>query len=85
MRRALRRAGTRGRIGSALMALGVAGFAVGAAADFANEVVVRLLPEPLASLHPQKVLYWVGPVLFGAGTLLRRSARQRMARLRATV
>ena len=63
------------------MILGVAGFALGAAADVAGEVVVRLLPDAFLPLQPQKALYWVGPVLFGAGTLLRRSAQRRMARL----
>jgi len=65
------------------MVLGVAGFALGAAADVLGEAVVRLLPDAIAPFHPQKALYWVGPVLFGAGTLLRRSAQRRMARLRA--
>ena len=65
------------------MVLGVAGFVLGAAADVLGEPIVRLLPDAIAPFHPQKALYWVGPVLFGAGTLLRKSAQRRMARLRA--
>jgi len=85
MQRALRRASTRNRIGAALMILGVIGFVAGATVDGVADLIVRLLPDwllRLASYHPQKLLYVIGPVLFGAGTLLRRSAGRRMSRLR---
>jgi hypothetical protein len=86
MQRALRRAGTRRRIGAALMALGVVTFVAGAAIDGGADVIVRLLPDALvrfAAYHPQKLLYFLGPVLFGLGTLLRSSAGRRISRLRA--
>jgi len=65
------------------MALGVLSFVIGGMADVADDILVRLLPESLVPLHPEKLMYVVGPVLFGAGTLLRRSAFKRMSRLRA--
>ena len=83
MQRALRRATTRNRAGTVFMVLGVISFVIGGLADIADDVLVRLLPDALVPLHPEKLMYVVGPVLFGAGTLLRRSAFKRMSRLRA--